>query len=83
VFTLTHSLDFAEQQLQDRLRKNLEMYHDLQKLKQKPHSDFTTQDLLFVKQSVCSDGACFKGAFDGLSHATVMASLCSLAVFLF
>ena len=56
VFTLTHSLDFAEQQLQDRLRHNLEMYHDLQKLKKKPHGEFTTQDLMFVKQTVCPDG---------------------------
>jgi len=59
------------------------MYHDLQKLKQKPHTEFTTQDLLFVKQSVCSDGTCFKGAFEGIYPVTVMASLCSLAVFLF
>ena len=46
---LEQKLDVAEQYLQERLRKNLEMYHDLQKLKQKPQSEFTTQDLLFVK----------------------------------
>ena len=83
VYTLTHSLDFAEQQLQDRLRKNLEMYHDLQKLKKKPHSDFTTQDLLFVKQSVCADGVCLNGDKSLVTSLTLAISVCTAALALF
>ncbi len=34
------------------------MYHDLQKLKNKPVNDFTRSDFLFVKQTVCSENVC-------------------------
>jgi len=76
VKTLTHSLDYAESQLQDRLRKNLDMYHDLKKLKEKPHGDFTNQDLKFVKNAVCPDGICFSGALSLSSAAALATTLC-------
>jgi hypothetical protein len=48
----------AHDQLVDRLQHNLDMYHDIQKLRQKPVNEMTKQDLLFVKQQVCPDGKC-------------------------
>ena len=65
--TLTESLSQAEQSIQERLIKNLEMYHDLQKLQKKPHSEFTAQDLHFVRETICKDGICLGSALSGLS----------------
>lgn len=49
------------------------MYHDLKKLRGKSHGDFTTQDLKFVKDTVCPDGNCFSGAIN-------MTTLLSVAI---
>lgn len=72
----------AHDQLLDRLAHNLEVYHDLQKLKEKQPDEFTTEDLLFVKQLACQDGTCGNGTGSGASIMTLtsaaFASLCLL-----
>jgi len=74
---LTTSLDLAEQQIQERLKKNLDVYHDLKKLRAKPREEFTTQDLDFVKNQLCKDDKCFGGAQSlYAAAATLTVSLC-------
>ena len=76
--SLGQSLDFAEQQLSERLYKNLQRYHDLQKLKRKRHEELTAQDLQFVKESICKDGICLGGASSlGLSTVATVWVICS------
>lgn len=83
VHTVSHSLSYAEQQLQERIKKNLQMYHDLQKLKNKPKSELTSNDLQFIKQTVCADGACQSSfAEGGLYAVNILVGLVPLAFFL-
>ena len=58
------------------------MYHDLQKLKSKPQSEFTAQDLNFVKQTVCEDGVCFSGALTQQTSLALAATAVTLVAFL-
>ena len=76
VHTLSHSIDYAESQLQERLRKNLDMYHDLKKLKEKDNGEFTSQDLQFVQNAVCPDGKCFTGSVAVSSLAAIATAVC-------
>ena len=76
VHTLAHSIDYAESQLQERLRKNLDMYHDLKKLREKDNGEFTSQDLQFVQNAVCPDGKCFSGSAAVSSLAAIATAVC-------
>ena len=70
---LGQSLDYAGDLIKDRLRRNLDMYHDLNKLQNKPRVEFTSQDLKFVKNAVCPDGICFSGSIP-MSALTAIAA---------
>ena len=70
-------MDYASELIKDRLRRNLDMYHDLNKLQNKPRVEFTSQDLKFVKKAVCPDGICFSG------HISMSALTAIAATFLY
>ena len=56
--TIDDSIMFAELTIERRLKSNLEIFHDLQKLKTKPVEHYTEEEFQFVRDLVCADNIC-------------------------
>ena len=58
LLTIDDSIMFAELTIERRLKSNLEIFHDLQKLKTKPVEHYTEEEFQFVRDLVCADNIC-------------------------